>query len=58
MSTRQVAKVLGVSRQTVYNWLTAGKIPEPPRHPLTHHMRWKAEDVNRIHRILQEGDQA
>jgi predicted site-specific integrase-resolvase len=54
MSTRQVAKVLGVSRQTLYNWLNAGRIPEPIRHPLTKHMQWKVEDVNRIQRILEE----
>ena len=58
MSTSQVAKVLGVSRQTLYNWLNAGKIPEPVRHPLTKHMKWKVEDVTRIQRFLQEEERA
>src|SRR5262245_23164936 len=35
MSTREVAKLLGISRQTLYNWLKQGRIPEPTRHPLT-----------------------
>lgn len=55
MSTKAVAKVLGISRQTLYNWLNEGRIPEPARHPLTNHMRWKAEDVQRIYLIMQEG---
>ncbi len=55
MRTREVAKLLGISRQTLYNWLNEGRIPEPPRHPLTNYMQWKAEDVQRIQRILREG---
>ncbi len=54
MSTKEVAKVLGISRQTLYNWLRDGKIGEPPRHPLTHHMRWRAEDVARVERARME----
>ncbi|HWQ53049.1 MAG TPA: hypothetical protein VN442_05150 [Bryobacteraceae bacterium] len=44
-----------VSRQTLYNWLKEGRISEPGRHPLTNHMRWKAEDVQRIYLTMQEG---
>jgi excisionase family DNA binding protein len=54
MSTADAAKMLRVSRQTLYNWLAEGKIPEPPRHPRTGHMQWKAEDVQRIRLIQQE----
>jgi len=54
MSTREVAKLLGISRQTLYNWLQAGRIPEPPRHPMTNHMRWQPVDVQRIQRIVRE----
>jgi predicted site-specific integrase-resolvase len=54
MSTRQVAKLLGVSRQTLYNWINEGKVGEPSRHPLTKHMQWKAEDVQRIFMSMQE----
>lgn len=30
-STKQVARIAGVTTQTIYNWLKAGVIPEPPR---------------------------
>jgi len=54
MSTAVAAKMLRVSRQTLYNWLAQGKIPEPSRHPQTGHMQWKPEDVQRIRLIQKE----
>lgn len=29
--THQVAKITGVTIQTIYNWLRKGKVPEPER---------------------------
>lgn len=29
--THEIAKVVGVTQQTIYNWLRKGKIPEPER---------------------------
>jgi len=52
MSTLEVAKVLGISRQTLYNWLAAGRIPEPPRHPQTKHMLWQPVDVQRVQKVV------
>jgi predicted site-specific integrase-resolvase len=54
MSTQEVAKVLGVARQTLYNWLNEGKISEPMRHPVTNHMQWRPEDVQRIRLQAEE----
>ncbi len=48
LSTRRVAKLLGISPQTIYNWLKEGTIPDPPRHPLTSYPQWRPEDVDRI----------
>ncbi len=31
LTTLEVAHELGVSKQTLLNWLYAGKLPEPPR---------------------------
>jgi predicted DNA-binding transcriptional regulator AlpA len=52
LSTREVAKILGVSRQTLYNWMKDGRIPAPRRHPLTTHPQWTPEDVDRIRGIV------
>jgi predicted DNA-binding transcriptional regulator AlpA len=56
ISTAEVAKLLGVSRQTLYNWMHAGRIPEPPRNPLTNHMRWQPVDVQRIQKLVRESE--
>jgi excisionase family DNA binding protein len=55
MSTADAAKMLRISRQTLYNWLAEGKVPEPSRNPRTGHLQWKAEDVQRIRRIRETG---
>jgi predicted site-specific integrase-resolvase len=57
LSTRDVAKILGVSRQTLYNWLAEGKIAEPARHLCTNHMQWQPQDVQRIQQVMQEARQ-
>jgi predicted site-specific integrase-resolvase len=57
LSTREVARLLGISRQTLYNWLKEGKIAEPTRHPLTSYPLWKPEDVDRIRGVLTAGEQ-
>jgi excisionase family DNA binding protein len=54
MSTADAAKLLRVSRQTLYNWLAEGRVPEPARNPRTGHMQWKPEDVQRIRLLQQE----
>ena len=57
LSTREVAKLLGISTQTLYNWLHAGKIPEPDRHPATQRRQWRPEDVDAIRLMLAEARQ-
>lgn len=48
LTTRQVAQSLGVSLNTIYRWLRAGRIPEPYRDPSNNYRLWTAEDVARI----------
>jgi len=45
LKTSEVADILGVSTQTIYNWLRQGRIAEPERHPLTAYRRWTPKDV-------------
>jgi DNA-binding transcriptional MerR regulator len=52
MTASEVARMLEISRQTLYNWLKSGKIPQPSRHPSTGYPMWKPEDVDRIRIIL------
>lgn len=52
LKTRQVAKILGISLNTLYRWLKAEKISEPNRDPGNNYRLWTAEDVDRIRRQL------
>jgi len=52
--THEVAELIGVSTQTLYNWLRQGKVPEPERHPVTQYRLWKLHDVETIRAALRE----
>ncbi len=55
LSAAAVAKLLNVSRATLYNWLRLGKIPEPERNELTGYPLWRVEDVQRIREAVRGG---
>lgn len=48
LKTRQVAKLVGVSINTIYRWLKSEKIDEPYRDPDNNYRLWTVEDVQRI----------
>ena len=52
LKTREVAKILGVSLNTVYRRLKAEKINEPYRDPRNNYRLWTPEDVDRIRQQL------
>jgi len=54
LTTAEVARTLGVSTQTIYNWLRAGKIGEPERNPLTTYRMWTVKDVDMIRTSISE----
>jgi DNA-binding transcriptional MerR regulator len=52
--SHEVADLIGVSTQTIYNWLRTNRIPEPKRHPVTKYRQWTPQDVQRIRQIVTE----
>jgi DNA-binding transcriptional MerR regulator len=54
LNTGEIARALGVSNQTIYNWLRSGRIPEPERNPLTCYRLWSVEDIERIRTCILE----
>ena len=52
LTTRQVAKLLGVSLNTIYRWLKSEKIPEPYRDQNNNYRHWTVEDLARIRQEL------
>lgn len=54
LKTSEVARILGVSTQTIYNWLREGTIEEPERNPLTAYRRWTTKDVEMVRNAILE----
>jgi MerR-like DNA binding protein len=54
LTTLEVAHELKVSKQTLLNWLYAGKIPEPPRNRKGYRL-WSASRVGLVKKLIGEG---
>ena len=54
LKSGEVAELLGVTKQTLLNWLRAGKILEPERNPVTGYRLWTVADVERVRQMLRE----
>ena len=54
LTTLEVAHELHVSKQTLLNWLYAGKLPEPPRNRKGYRL-WSPSRVSLIKRLIGEG---
>lgn len=54
LTTLEVARQLGVSKQTLLNWMYAGKVPEPPRNKKGYRL-WSISRVNLVKKLIGEG---
>ena len=54
LTTLEAAHDLKVSKQTLLNWLYAGKIPEPPRNPKGYRL-WSESRVSLVKKIIAQG---
>lgn len=54
LTTLEVAHELKVSKQTLLNWLYAGKIPEPPRNKKGYRL-WSPSRVTLVKRLIGDG---
>lgn len=53
-TTAKVAKMLGVSKGTLHNWMQAGKIPKPDCNAVNGYYRWTQNDVDAVRAIMRE----
>ena len=44
----QLAKELGVCKNTIFYWEKTGKIPKPKREPISHYRVWTGEEVKKL----------
>ncbi|MCU0241345.1 MAG: hypothetical protein MUF51_02855 [Vicinamibacteria bacterium] len=54
LTTLEVARRLGVAKQTILNWLYTKRIPEPPRNKKGYRL-WNLSRVRLIERSIGEG---
>jgi hypothetical protein len=54
LTTLEVAHQLAVSKQTLLNWLYAGKVPEPPRNKKGYRL-WSPSRVSLVRKLILEG---
>lgn len=54
-TTGQIAKTLGVHKNTIFYWLHTGKIKEPKRDKVFNGRIWTEGDLRRIKRIMKGG---
>jgi hypothetical protein len=54
LTTLEVAHELEISKQTLLNWLYAGKVPEPPRNRKGYRL-WSPSRVSLVRRLIGEG---
>lgn len=50
---KDVMKILGVKRLTLFYWEKTGKIPQAKRTPMGNYRYWTQEDVDKIKKLLK-----
>lgn len=48
---RDIAKILGTTTRTIYNWEKGGKIPKQKRDPMSRYRIYSDEDLRRLKKI-------
>jgi len=49
-----VARILGITKRTLHNWIKAGKIPAPEANPDNGYLQWRIADVEVVRNVLTE----
>ena len=48
---RDLARILKVTKRTIYNWENAGKIPKVKRDKMSNYRMYTEEDIKRLKKI-------
>ncbi|MFH1014691.1 MAG: MerR family transcriptional regulator [Nitrospirota bacterium] len=48
---KDLTKILGIGRNTYYNWEQSGKIPKPKRDPMSRFRYWTEKDIRKLRKI-------
>lgn len=47
----EIAKILGISKKTLFNWEKSGKIPKVKRDPINNYRYYTEEDLVKLKKI-------
>ena len=50
-SMQDIAKILGITTRSLYNWEKAGKIPKPNRDPMSNYRIYSEQDLKKLKKI-------
>jgi DNA-binding transcriptional MerR regulator len=54
LTSVRVARILGISKRTLHNWIKAGKVPAPNANPDNGYLQWTMADVEVVRTVLRE----
>ena len=54
LTTARVARILGITKRTLHNWIKAGKVPGPEINPDNGYLQWTMADVETVRNVLME----
>jgi DNA-binding transcriptional MerR regulator len=54
LTSARVARILGITKRTLHNWIKAGKIPAPEVNPANGYLQWTMADVAVVRAVLME----
>ena len=54
LTSARAARILGINKRTLHNWIKAGKIPGPNVNPDNGYLQWTMADVEVVRNVLME----
>ena len=54
ITSGRVARILGITKRTLHNWVKAGRIPGPEVNPDNGYLQWTLADVDTVRHVLTE----
>jgi predicted site-specific integrase-resolvase len=54
LTSARVARILGINKRTLHNWIKAGKIPAPDANPDNGYLQWTMTDIEVVRNVLTE----
>jgi DNA-binding transcriptional MerR regulator len=54
LTSARVARIFGITKKTLHNWIKAEKIPGPAVNPDNGYLQWTMADVEAVRNTLRE----